>query len=125
MTLSLIRPYYQTRAAIWVITVYRKMSAHTDFAINISGSLMLYDIKSSSYLERDLTGSLSGSVTGCVPLMTSALFNHNSQMLLTGATDGKIRIFDLRKRECIASWSVTGEESSARHSVLSLQVPIQ
>jgi hypothetical protein len=60
------------------------------------GSLMLYDIKSSSYLERDLSCSLSGSVAGTVPLMTACLFNHNSQMLLAGATDGKLRIFDLR-----------------------------
>jgi WD40 repeat protein len=85
---------------------------------------MLYDIKSSSYLERDLSsGSLSGSVSGSLPLMTACLFNHNSQMLLTGATDGKIRIFDLRKRECIASWSVAGEtEVASKNNVLSLQV---
>lgn len=82
---------------------------------------MLYDIKSSSYLERDLTGSLSGSIAATVPLiMTTAIFNHNSQMLITGATDAKIRIFDLRKRECIASWSVAGEDEKS--SVVSLQV---
>ncbi len=87
---------------------------------------MLYDIKSSTYLERDLTGSLSGSLAGIVPLMTTCLFNHNSQMLLTGATDGKIRIFDLRKRECISSWSVSGEDvgPSSKQNVLSLQVTI-
>ena len=90
----------------------------------MTGSLMLYDVKSSSYLERDLSGSLSGSVSaGSLPLMTACLFNHNSQMLLTGATDGKIRIFDLRKRECIASWSVAGEtEAASKNNVLSLQV---
>ena len=84
---------------------------------------MLYDIKSGSYIERDLTGSLSGSVAGIVPLMTASLFNHNSQMLITGATDAKIRIFDLRKRECIASWSVAADtELGSQSSVLSLQV---
>jgi len=65
---------------------------------------MLYDTKSNTYLERDLCGTLEGSVTGGVPVMTSLLFNHNCQMLIAGATDGKIRIFDLRKRECISSW---------------------
>lgn len=84
---------------------------------------MIYDIKSGSYIERDLTGSLTGSVAGIVPLMTASLFNHNSQMLITGATDAKIRIFDLRKHECIASWSVAAEtELGSQSSVLSLQV---
>ena len=33
------------------------------------------------------------------------------QMVTTGATDGKVRIFDLRRRDCISSWSVTGDTS--------------
>jgi hypothetical protein len=62
-------------------------------------------------------------VAGIVPLMTTSIFNHNSQMLITGATDAKIRIFDLRKRECIASWSVAGEgDLASKSNVLSLQV---
>ena len=33
-------------------------------------------------------------------------------MVTTGATDGKVRIFDLRRRDCISSWSVSDNASS-------------
>ena len=37
------------------------------------------------------------------------MFNHNSQMCIASGSDGKVRIFDLRRRqgECIASWNVS------------------
>ena len=34
-------------------------------------------------------------------------------MVTTGATDGKIRIFDLRRRDCISSWTAASSSSSA------------
>ena len=33
-------------------------------------------------------------------------------MVTTGATDGKIRIFDLRRRDCISSWTAASSSSS-------------
>ena len=38
---------------------------------------------------------------------------YSFQMVTTGATDGKIRIFDLRRRDCISSWTAASSSSSA------------
>ncbi|KAG0564814.1 hypothetical protein KC19_8G142100 [Ceratodon purpureus] len=38
------------------------------------------------------------------PVMTSACFNDNGKILAAGATDGKIRIFDLREKNSVAGW---------------------
>jgi WD40 repeat protein len=35
---------------------------------------------------------------------TCCTFNHNGQLLVTGCSDGVVRIFDLRRSECIDSW---------------------
>ena len=45
-------------------------------------------------------------------------FNHNGQLLLAGCADGKVRMYDLRKHQCIASWasSFPGEISALQMS---------
>ena len=54
-------------------------------------------------------------------IVTSLTFNHNSQILTTGSSDGKIRIFDLRKRgECISSWTV-GPNDAKCSPIITLQ----
>ena len=63
-------------------------------------SLQVYDLKTMNQ-ELDLLQDLPSA-----PLQTSCLFNHNAQMIISAGVDGKVRIFDLRKRDCISSWSV-------------------
>ena len=50
---------------------------------------------------------------GTAPLFTACQFNHNSQMLIAAGSDSKVRIFDLRKRDCISSWSTEGGEEAS------------
>lgn len=71
------------------------------------GRLLIWDMKSMR-LEKTLSlEPLSATVNCCV-------FNHNGQLLLAGAVDGRIRLFDMRCHECIATWQ--GHQGSA-HSV--------
>ena len=79
------------------------------------GSLVLYDLRTSTRLEEyDFSNSLlRASNTNFGNVVTSLTFNHNSQILTTGSSDGKVRIFDLRKRgDCISSWSVNSNDVS-------------
>merc|ERR1712008_409563 len=39
-----------------------------------------------------------------------------------GNSDGKVRIFDLRKRDCISSWSLKATASETTSSILTLQM---
>jgi len=84
-------------------------------------SLMVYDIKASKPIEVNLTQSLNKGL-GTNSTVTSCVFNHNAQMIITGNTDGKVRIFDLRKRDCISSWSLKGATSDTASSILTLQM---
>lgn len=56
--------------------------------------------------EHDLFSGVSPPLA----TQTSCSFNHNSQMVISSGADGKVHIFDLRKRDCISSWSVTTED---------------
>lgn len=76
--------------------------------------LALIDLKSCTPVELDMTSN-----TMSLSCVTTCVFNHNSQMIITGNSDGKVRIYDLRKRDCIASWSV---QDSATLPVLTLQM---
>ena len=81
------------------------------------GSLVLYDLRTSTRLdEYDFSNSLlraSNMSTNFANVITSLTFNHNSQILTTGSSDGKVRIFDLRKRgDCISSWSVSTNDAT-------------
>ena len=81
---------------------------------NGNGRLMLYDLKSAKTIENDLTtcinnASSADNLNSTGNSVTTCVFNHNAQMIITGNTDGKVRIFDLRKRDCISSWSLTDQ----------------
>ena len=83
---------------------------------NKDGSLVLYDIRTSTRLdEYDFSQSLlraSNMSSSFSNVVTSLAFNHNSQILTTGSSDGKIRIFDLRKGgDCISSWTVSSGDN--------------
>jgi WD40 repeat protein len=49
-------------------------------------------------------------------LVGCCTYNHNGQLLVAGATDGVVRVFDIRKGECVDSWL------AHEGSVLSLQL---
>ena len=91
---------------------------------NHEGSLVLYDLRTSIRLREYEFGKslLPASTMGSnfETVITSLTFNHNSQLLITGGNDGKIRIFDLRKRgDCISSWAV-GSNDSKHSSILTI-----
>ncbi|XP_067011129.2 WD repeat-containing protein 91 [Anabrus simplex] len=62
------------------------------------GKLLLYDIKTRK-LERSLPFDSPSLVANC------CTFNHNGQMLFAGCSDGTVRIYDLRRGDCIDVWS--------------------
>ncbi|XP_063239481.1 WD repeat-containing protein 91 [Bacillus rossius redtenbacheri] len=61
------------------------------------GKLLLYDMKTRQ-LERSLFLDTDAVVANC------CTFNHNGQLLVAGCSDGSVRIFDLRRSDCIDSW---------------------
>ncbi|KAL5021151.1 hypothetical protein ScPMuIL_000306 [Solemya velum] len=61
------------------------------------GKLTLWDLKTMK-LEKQLPID-SGPVA-----ISCCAYNHNAQLLLTGAVDGQIRIFDMQQHKCISSW---------------------
>lgn len=51
------------------------------------------------------------------PKINSSRFNHNGTMLVTGAADGQIRVFDMGTCNCIMSWKAhEGEVYSVQFS---------
>ena len=72
----------------------------------LEGYLSLYDLRAGQIIEPNLLSSL---MTGLQSTLSTCVFNHNAQMVITGSTDGKVRIFDLRKRDCISSWSLENQ----------------
>nr|CAD7201638.1 unnamed protein product [Timema douglasi] len=62
------------------------------------GKLLLYNIKTKK-LERSLFLNTGAVMANC------CAFNHNGQLLVAGCSDGSVRIFDLRRSDCIDSWS--------------------
>jgi WD40 repeat protein len=44
---------------------------------------------------------------------TCCTFNHNGQLLVAGCSDGVVRIFDLRRSDCIDSWTAHQGEALA------------
>ena len=63
--------------------------------------------------EHDLTAE-TAATSPPETEVTSCVFNHNSQMCIASGSDGKVRIFDLRRRqgECIASWNVSDQPTT-------------
>ncbi|XP_023724016.1 WD repeat-containing protein 91 isoform X2 [Cryptotermes secundus] len=76
--------------------------------VQASGKLLLFDIKTKK-LEMSLTLDCAQSAT----VATCCTFNHNGQLLVTGCNDGVVRIFDLRRSECIDSWTAHQGETLA------------
>ncbi|XP_074643706.1 WD repeat-containing protein 91-like [Tubulanus polymorphus] len=61
------------------------------------GKLSLWDMKTMK-MEKELPLTPSPIAVNCTA------FNHNGQLLVTGGADGMIRLFDMQRVECIASW---------------------
>ncbi|CAH1783824.1 unnamed protein product [Owenia fusiformis] len=75
-----------------------------------SGRLDLWDMKTMK-LETHLPIGDQDTAINCT------VFNHNGHLLLTGGADGKIRLFDVTKCECIADWEAhEGEVYSVQFS---------
>ena len=76
--------------------------------------LLLAKLQSVSWLvlfavQRCLTlDSTQSSAVG-----TCCTFNHNGQLLVVGCSDGVVRIFDLRRSDCIDSWMAHQGEALA------------
>lgn len=63
----------------------------------VSGQLLLWDTKT---VKQQLQFSLE---PGPVAINCTA-FNHNGNLLVTGAADGVIRLFEMQRYECAMSW---------------------
>ncbi|XP_041728319.1 WD repeat-containing protein 91 isoform X3 [Coregonus clupeaformis] len=63
----------------------------------VSGQLLLWDTKT---VKQQLQFSLE---PGPVAINCTA-FNHNGNLLVTGAADGVIRLFDMQRYDCAMSW---------------------
>lgn len=72
------------------------------FLSDSAESLLIYDLKTMQ-LALDLSDS---SPIPRGEELTSCFFNHNSQLVISAGKDGKVRIFDIRKRDCLSSWNV-------------------
>lgn len=75
-----------------------------------TGRLCLWDMKVMKLEKTRHLEPFPAAVNNCV-------FNHNGQLLLAGAADGRITLFDMRRFECIAMWQAhTGEAFSVQFS---------
>ncbi|KAK3593070.1 hypothetical protein CHS0354_007861 [Potamilus streckersoni] len=61
------------------------------------GRLTVWDLKSMK-IDRQLSFEPGPVAVNCCS------FNHNGQLLLTGAADGVIRLFDMHQSKCISQW---------------------
>ncbi|XP_074867284.1 WD repeat-containing protein 91 isoform X3 [Carettochelys insculpta] len=76
----------------------------------VPGKLLLWDTKT---MKQQLQFSLEPE-----PIATNCTaFNHNGNLLVTGAADGIIRLFDMQQHECALSWKAhDGEVYSVEFS---------
>ncbi|XP_064833359.1 WD repeat-containing protein 91 isoform X2 [Oncorhynchus masou masou] len=65
--------------------------------LSVSGQLLLWDTKT---VKQQLQFSLE---PGPVAINCTA-FNHNGNLLVTGAADGLVRLFDMQRYDCAMSW---------------------
>uniref|UniRef100_A0A8C8SST1 WD repeat-containing protein 91 n=1 Tax=Pelusios castaneus TaxID=367368 RepID=A0A8C8SST1_9SAUR len=77
---------------------------------HVPGKLLLWDTKT---MKQQLQFSLEPE-----PIATNCTaFNHNGNLLVTGAADGIIRLFDMQQHECAMSWKAhDGEVYSVEFS---------
>jgi len=66
-------------------------------AFSPEGRITIWDMKAMKY-RKTLNLEPSAAISNC------CVFNHNGQLLLVGAVDGRIRLFDMRCDEGIATW---------------------
>uniref|UniRef100_A0A3B3ZJ28 WD repeat-containing protein 91 n=1 Tax=Periophthalmus magnuspinnatus TaxID=409849 RepID=A0A3B3ZJ28_9GOBI len=65
--------------------------------IPVSGQLLLWDTKT---VKQQLRFSLEPEPVA----INCTAFNHNGNLLVTGAADGVIRLFDMQRYDCAMSW---------------------
>ncbi|XP_032498501.1 WD repeat-containing protein 91 isoform X3 [Phocoena sinus] len=76
----------------------------------VPGKLLLWDTKT---MKQQLQFSLDPEPTA----INCTAFNHNGNLLVTGAADGVIRLFDMQQHECAMSWKAhCGEVCSVEFS---------
>ncbi|XP_076996844.1 WD repeat-containing protein 91 isoform X2 [Tamandua tetradactyla] len=76
----------------------------------VSGKLLLWDTKT---MKQQLQFSLDPEPIA----INCTAFNHNGNLLVTGAADGVIRLFDMQQHECAMSWKAhCGEVYSVEFS---------
>ncbi|XP_072518426.1 WD repeat-containing protein 91 [Salminus brasiliensis] len=79
-------------------------------SLPVSGQLLLWDTKT---VKQQLQFALE---PGPVAVNCTA-FNHNGNLLVTGAADGRIRLFDMQRYESVMSWKAhDGEVYSVEFS---------
>ncbi|KAJ0057674.1 hypothetical protein NL108_011605, partial [Boleophthalmus pectinirostris] len=65
--------------------------------VSVSGQLLLWDTKT---VKQQLRFSLEPDPVA----INCTAFNHNGNLLVTGAADGVIRLFDMQRYDCAMSW---------------------
>ncbi|CAH6778424.1 WD repeat-containing protein 91 [Phodopus roborovskii] len=76
----------------------------------VPGKLLLWDTKT---MKQQLQFSLDPEPIA----INCTAFNHNGNLLVTGAADGVIRLFDMQQHECAMSWKAhSGEVYSVEFS---------
>ncbi|XP_030071294.1 WD repeat-containing protein 91 isoform X2 [Microcaecilia unicolor] len=69
----------------------------------VPGKLLLWDTKT---MKQQLQFSLEPEPIA----INCTAFNHNGNLLVTGAADGIIRLFDMQQHQCAMSWKAHGGE---------------
>uniref|UniRef100_A0A669Q9N5 WD repeat-containing protein 91 n=1 Tax=Phasianus colchicus TaxID=9054 RepID=A0A669Q9N5_PHACC len=93
--------------------------SHMDFSVvtsggksmnQVPGKLLLWDTKT---MKQQLQFSLEPEPIA----INCTAFNHNGNLLVTGAADGIVRLFDMQQHECAMSWKAhDGEVYSVEFS---------
>ncbi|XP_067167913.1 WD repeat-containing protein 91 isoform X2 [Apteryx mantelli] len=93
--------------------------SHMDFSVvscggksmnQVPGKLLLWDTKT---MKQQLQFSLDPEPIA----INCTAFNHNGNLLVTGAADGIVRLFDMQQHECAMSWKAhDGEVYSVEFS---------
>ncbi|RMC03260.1 hypothetical protein DUI87_20454 [Hirundo rustica rustica] len=97
----------------------QSLVSHIDFSVinsggksmnQVPGKLLLWDTKT---MKQQLQFSLEPEPIA----INCTAFNHNGNLLVTGAADGIVRLFDMQQHECAMSWKAhDGEVYSVEFS---------
>ncbi|NWT51762.1 WDR91 protein, partial [Erythrocercus mccallii] len=97
----------------------QSLISHIDFSVissggksmnQVPGKLLLWDTKT---MKQQLQFSLEPEPIA----INCTAFNHNGNLLVTGAADGIVRLFDMQQHECAMSWKAhDGEVYSVEFS---------